>query len=158
MASILTERHRGLEVTVVDLPEVRAAAEAALDAMGAERVRFEPRDFRHEALPTGHDAVLFSRVLHDLDWETVVGLLARAHETLPSGGRIAIFEVMRPVDIGNPGPVIVAEWDIMRLCPGDIRTVDQYRELLTDAGFRDIAVTKPFDLAGWNSLVTAVRG
>jgi SAM-dependent methyltransferase len=158
VASILTERHRGLDVTVVDLPEVRVSAEAAIEAMGGEQVRFEPRDFRHEALPTGHDAVLFSRVLHDWDRETVVGLLVRAREALPSGGRIAIFEVMRSVDIGNPQPVIVAQWEVMRGSPGEIRTVDQYRTLLTDAGFRDIAVAKPFDPVGWNSLVTAVRG
>ena len=35
------------------------------------------------------------------------------------------------------------------------RLTADYRALLTAAGFHDIRVERPFDPAGWNSLITA---
>jgi len=154
-SAALVARNPHLESIVVDLDVVKPASEAWLRGEAAQRVRFQALDFLHEPLPGGCDAVLFARVLHESDRATVKRLLAGAQKALPSGGRLAVFEVLRQRDLGNPVPVVLAAWEVVMGAPGEIRSAEDYRTLLTAAGFQDIRVERPFDLAGWNSLITA---
>jgi SAM-dependent methyltransferase len=154
-SAALAARNPHLETIVVDLDVVKPVTEAWLYREGAKRVRFQALDFLHEPLPGACDAVLFARVLHDWDRTTVERLLAGAREALAPGGRLAVFEVLRHRDLGNPVPVVLAAWEIAMGMPGEIRSAQDYRALLTAAGFHDIRVERPFDPAGWNSLITA---
>ncbi len=146
-----------IRATVAELPAVCPLAEEALRARGAERVSVLPLDFREDPFPPGHDAVLFARVLHDWDRETVRALLRKAHDALPPGGRVLVFEILRERDLGNDAAVVLAQWEVLLGSSGEIRTEADYRALLSEAGFGDPRVARPFDPFGRNALVSGAR-
>lgn len=154
-SATLAAQNPHLKATVFELKAVTPAAEAWLRQANAERVQVQSLDFLREPIPHGFDAILFSRVLHDWDRPTVEHLLAAARTALRSGGLVAIFEVLRQRDLGNPQPVVIAAWEVAMGSPGEVRSADDYSALLTAAGFTDIQIQRPFDPVGWNSLVTA---
>lgn len=154
-SAALTACNQGLCATVADLPALQPFAESWFQQNGFARVRYKPLDFRYENFPKGHDAILFARVLHDWDIDTVRMLLNRAWKALPPDGRIAIFEIVRERGLGNPVPVVLNAWEVLMSSVGETRTVPQYRSLLHEAGFKDIRSDRPFDLTGWNTLITA---
>jgi hypothetical protein len=154
-SAALTAHNPGLRATVADLAPLQPFAERWFEKNGFARVCFEPLDFRHEDFPKGPDAILFARVLHDWDTETVRRLLNKARAVLPAGGCIAIFEIMRERELGNPGPVVLNAWEVLMSSAGETRTVAQFRSLLQAARFEDIQSERPFDLTGWNTLIKA---
>ncbi len=85
----------GLRLSLLDLPEVAAAAEARLAASGmGARVRCLGGNFRAGSLPRGADLISFIRVLHDHDDSVVADLLARARAALPDHGAVLVAEPM----------------------------------------------------------------
>ncbi|MCI0340896.1 MAG: acetylserotonin O-methyltransferase [Planctomycetales bacterium] len=152
-----TARFPDLRATVAELPAVCPLAEEALRARGAARVSVLPLDFRKDPLPAGHDAVLFARVLHDWDQDTVRRLLREAHRVLTGAGRLLVFEILRDRDLGNGAAVVLAQWEVLLGSSGEIRTEGDYRTLLAEAGFQDVQLARPFDPLGRNALVTARR-
>ncbi len=90
MALHLTAAHQALHVTVVDLPAVCALGRGHVGA--APRIGFVAADLRRQALPSGHDAVLFKSVLHDWPEPDARRFLALAREALPPGGEVLVFE------------------------------------------------------------------
>ena len=54
-------------------------------------------------LPAGHDAVLYSQILHDWGFEKGADLLARAFEALPPGGQVLVHEKL--VEDGADAPL-----------------------------------------------------
>ncbi|MFD1514716.1 acetylserotonin O-methyltransferase [Halomarina rubra] len=82
-----------LTATVFDRPEAAAVARevAAANAVG-DRVRFEAGDYFADDLGSDYDLALVFNVLHAHDPEENRRLLARVHDALGSGGRIAVLD------------------------------------------------------------------
>ncbi len=86
--------HPHLRAIGFDLPQVGPVFEAYVAAKGlAGRVRFEPGDFFADPLPQA-DVVVMGHILHDWDLETKLALLAKAHQALPAGGRLIVYEAL----------------------------------------------------------------
>lgn len=86
--------HPHLSAIGFDLPQVGPMFEAYVAGKGlAGRVRFEPGDFFADPLPRA-DVVVMGHILHDWDLETKLALLAKAHEALPAGGRLIVYEAI----------------------------------------------------------------
>ncbi|MDQ3287985.1 MAG: acetylserotonin O-methyltransferase [Pseudomonadota bacterium] len=77
-----------------DLPAVgpifdRYVAEHGL----GDRLRFHPGDFFDDPLP-GADVLVMGHILHDWDLEQKRRLLAKAHDALPRGGALIVYEAL----------------------------------------------------------------
>ena len=59
----------------------------------ADRVRFEEGDFFTDPLPRA-DVIIMGHILHDWDLEQKRMLLAKAHQALPEGGALIVFEAL----------------------------------------------------------------
>lgn len=149
----LAQTHPGLRCTVMDLP---AMCDVAREHIGAEQVsdRVDARsvDMFRDEWPRGYDAAFFSNIFHDWSFETCAQLAARAHTTLPSGGRIYLHEML--LDDGGTSPLTTAAFSVLMLLGtrGQQFTFTQLRTLLQDAGFVDVEVSSTY---AYYSLVRA---
>jgi hypothetical protein len=88
-AAQLIERYPGLRVTIFDLPSVSELAGEALRHSG--KVSIYPGDFFTDDFPGGMDAILFSHCLEVFSSDQISGLLSRAADALPAGGKLLIY-------------------------------------------------------------------
>lgn len=156
LAAVAAARPR-LRLTLVDLPEVVAAAGRRLAEQGLQaRIETFPASFRSDPLPEGADAVSLVRVLYDHADAPVAGLLARVHAALPPGGLVLVSEPMsggeRP---SRPGDTYFAFY-CMAMGTGRARSQGEIAAALATAGFTAIRCPRP-RRAFVTSVVTARR-
>ncbi|WP_371476802.1 methyltransferase [Kitasatospora sp. NBC_00315] len=123
-----------LEGVLLERPHALEAARGVLTAAGcADRCRLEAGDFT-EAVPSGGDVYLLSRVLHDWDDTQCLAILRRLAEAMPRHAELLIVERLLPTD---GAPSLAVPWDVHMLCNvgGRERTAAHYGRLLADAGF-----------------------
>ncbi|MEV5162757.1 methyltransferase [Streptomyces sp. NPDC053728] len=87
----LVARHPALRTTVFDMPSVSRLASGAEAGAGSDRVTVVPGDIFTDPFPEGPDAVLFSHVLEIFDEESILHLLQKAYDALPTGGRVMVY-------------------------------------------------------------------
>lgn len=87
----LVARHPGLNSTIIDLPSVSRIAEGKASAQYPDRVTLYAGDIFTDDFPRGADAVLFSHVLEIFAEEQILGLLKKAYDALPPGGRVFVY-------------------------------------------------------------------
>ncbi|MEU0988831.1 methyltransferase [Streptomyces sp. NPDC005953] len=136
LSAILTD-HPGLRGVLFDLPHMAALAQEHLGAtLAPDRFEIAGGDM-FEAVPTGADAYLLSRVLQDWNDPDCVTLLANCRramgESTSSAPRLFIIERVIPTDASAVLPVL---WDVhlMLVAGGRERTLPEYRALLARAG------------------------
>ena len=123
---------RGCDVTGVTLePAGIKAARARAASRGVRTgVRFLNADIR--TLPRGigdFDVAIMECVLSALDRKA--DTLERIYDVLEPGGRIALSDVTVTGELPEPLSGVIAA----ALCVADARSLDQYRALVTGAGF-----------------------
>ncbi|MBX6388803.1 MAG: methyltransferase domain-containing protein [Frankia sp.] len=138
----------GAVVTLVDLPDVIAWADAELTGTAPEvraRITLTPADLLAPdavaRIGAGHDLVLLSHLLHefaDADAATVLGV---AHAVTRPGGQVVVFEL--PGDPGPPPGVFGPMFDLMMRVetPGRARRRTELVALLRSAGLADVHVS-----------------
>ncbi len=95
---LLCRRHPELRATVFDLPAAveRAAPILAREGMG-DRVVHKAGDALTDDLgQEAYDLIIMFSLVHHFDEATNRSLVARASEALRPGGRMVIFEPLRP--------------------------------------------------------------
>jgi hypothetical protein len=91
--------HKHLTGRGFDLPSMKRAFDSYVQAHRlADRIRFHAGDFLRDNLPRA-SVVVMGRVLHNWDLTTKTMLLKKAHEALPEGGALVIYE--RLIDDGR---------------------------------------------------------
>ncbi|MEV4646044.1 methyltransferase [Saccharopolyspora sp. NPDC049357] len=130
-------RHPHLHGVLVDLPGVTEQARQNIAAAGVSaRCEVVEGDFL-DSLPTGADAYLLSRILHDWDDETCVRVLRSCARAMTRSSRLLVVEKVLPDDdephLGKRLDLIMAA-----LTHGRERTAAEYAELLAAAGLRTI--------------------
>jgi 3-hydroxy-5-methyl-1-naphthoate 3-O-methyltransferase len=153
----LCRRFPHLQASVYDLPHVvPIAAEKAKSAGLGDRIATIAGDFfADETLPTGHDVMLLSMILHDWDEPTNRRLLARCHDALPSGGTVVISELLlNPDRTGPPEAALMGMNMLVETVGGRNYSETEYADWLADAGFGSIR-TVTFDAPGANGALIA---
>lgn len=86
--------HDHLDCAGFDLPLVRPFFEqfAARAGLG-DRLRFHGGDFFADPLP-GADVLVLGHILHDWNLERKRELIAKAHDALPEGGALIVYETL----------------------------------------------------------------
>jgi hypothetical protein len=94
LVSQITLAHPHLTGTGFDLPEVGPVFDEYIASNQLEgRVRFAPGSFFTDPLPTA-DVLLFGHILHDWDLPTKKMLLRKAHQALPVGGAVVVYDAI----------------------------------------------------------------
>ncbi len=148
-----------LRATVLDLPHVCEIAAANIGRAGlGDRIATRPGNFlTDEALPGGHDVVLFSMILHDWDETTNRQLLTQTYAALPPGGRVVISELLLNAERTGPGPAALMGMNMLVETEGGRNYADaDYEQWLADAGFTDVR-TVLFDAPGANGAVLGTK-
>jgi len=144
----------GLNTTVMEIPQVCAAAEPfiATAAIGA-RVRTQAVNMFTQAWPQGHDAHFFSNIFHDWSDDTCRLLARKSFEALPRGGRILLHEML--MDDDGCGPLPAAAFSLLMLLAtrGKQYSLPELHGFLDDAGFVDVEAVQTG--GGYYSLVSA---
>jgi hypothetical protein len=122
-----------------DLPHVAPEAATLIKTRGlTERVTFEVGNF-FETVPSGGDAYVMSHVIHDWNEEQCRTILANCRRAMKPTSRLLLIEMVLPAgDTPHPGKLL----DMMMLVApgGQERTAEEYRTLLTSAGFNLVKV------------------
>ena len=134
LAQIL-KAHPALEGVLVDRPAALAYAQTRPFWHGLEeRVRFEACDF-FESVPQVCHACLLKNVLHDWDDDRARQILLNCRRSIPDDGFLLLVEY----SLGAENKASFGKMlDLIMLTSfgGKERTVGEYRQLLTSAGFQ----------------------
>ncbi len=139
LAIAACERYPDLRAVVFDLPQVIGAARAyaSQSSLASQRVELTAGDFFSDDLP---DADLFAmgRILHDWPEDKIRALLAKIYRRLPARGGILLAEKLLYEDKTGPISANLQSLNMLMCTQGKERTLNEYRRLLEDAGFRDV--------------------
>jgi len=147
-------RHPQLHGTLADLPETADRARPYLAGLGLEgRCEVIGQSF-FDPLPTGADAYLLSRVIHDWDDAGAIAILRRCAEAAGSAGRVLVIESHAAPD-GDSAAFAEMNLRMLVLAGGRERTIDDYAALAAAAGLR---VTAVHDITERHVIIECVPG
>ncbi len=128
------------EMTVFDLPGVADAFahQQAIHNFPAS-IRFQPGDFFNDVLPVASNYVL-SYVMSNWEDETCISLLTRIREQLHNDGQLVVLDRMFASDGVRPSGTAVMNLNMKLHTQGRHRRADEFRKLLTQAGFSQISI------------------
>lgn len=149
----LATRHPELRVTALDYPAVTDLARANVREAGLEdRVEVRAADIMADEWPAS-DAVLLSHVLDGYGPERAAHLVRRIHTHLPAEGRLLVHSHM-PTLASGLFPAMFGLILLVNTEEGEVRDVDEIRDWVADAGFRQITTRNVSLLSG---LLTATK-
>jgi SAM-dependent methyltransferase len=133
LLSAILARYPGVEGILFDLPSGIAAAEAGVGGP-LPRCKLVAGDF-FESVPTGGDAYIMKKVLHDWADDDAVRILDNCRRAMRPGGRILVAETVIPP--GNaPDPIKVMDVNMLVVTGGRERTAEEFASLFARAGLR----------------------
>ncbi|HET6774633.1 MAG TPA: methyltransferase [Acidimicrobiales bacterium] len=136
--------HPGLRGTVFDTETGLVGAAARLAGAGlTDRAATVAGDF-FTSVPGDADAYLVKSVIHDWDDARATAILANIAAAMPSQGTLLVIEpVMPAVPAGSRDVLMMVMSDLnMLVCTGGKeRTEDEFRTVLTGAGFDVRSIT-----------------
>jgi acetylserotonin O-methyltransferase len=139
LAIAACQRYPNLKAIVFDLPEaIPLARETVSASTVSERIAFAPGDFFVDTLPE-FDLFAVGRILHDWGEEKINRLVARIYARLPPGGALLIAEKLLDADKTGPRWAQMQSLNMLTCTEGKERTLAEYAELLTRAGFAEVA-------------------
>lgn len=133
LAAIL-RKQQGARGILFDQPHVVAGARAVLDRAGVgDRVRIEAGSF-FESVPSGADAYVLRRILHDWPDAEAIAILRRCRAAMEPEARLLLLESV----VGPPNEDPESKFlDLLMLVSagGRERTEAEWRALLAEGGF-----------------------
>lgn len=143
---------RGLEVTLLDRPEVVEFVDREYDLAEVPGLTTVGGDFLEDALPRGpFDVILLSNILHMLSPEQCRLLIGKAAEVAAPGAVLAVADFIRN---RSPRAVRFAMVMLLRTQGGNTYTVEDHREWFDEAGFSRLQVE---DLDPDRQLLTVLK-
>jgi len=141
LTAYVAGRHPHLSAIGFDLPQVRPVFEEYVKEKGLQdRVRFEGGSFFTDPLPRA-DVLVMGHILHDWDLEQKRMLLAKAHEALPVGGALVVYDALIDDDRKTNAFGLLMSLNMLIETPGgfDYSGAD-CQGWMRDAGFRYTSV------------------
>ena len=147
--------HPHLSGTGLDLPEVGPIFEDYVAAKGLDgRVSFAPVDFLQAPMPAA-DVITMGHVLHDWDLETKRMLIGKAHDALPEGGALVVYESIIDDDRSqNLFGLLMSLNMLIETDGGFDYTAADCQGWMADAGFTRTSVAH---LVGPDSMVVGIK-
>lgn len=149
----LAMKNPDVHFTLMDLPPVCEVAKEYIADYGlTDQIETYPADMFKSPWPSGYDAVFFSDIFHDWDWETCIYLGRRSFETLLPGARIFLHEMLLEDRKDSPLAAAAYSMNMLLSTEGKQFTGRELDELLKKCGFADVSITPAY---GYFSLITA---
>jgi len=130
--------HPAMHGVVYDLPHVAAKAQQRIAGAGlATRCQIVAGDFFQE-IPSGADAYLLARIIHDWDDERACVILRNCRRAMPTSARLLLIERVVPQRIEasvQTQALVAVDVHMMVMTGGGERTHAEYRALLDATGF-----------------------
>jgi precorrin-6B methylase 2 len=138
-----------------DLPEVAPVFEDYVEHNGVqERLRFAAGDFFADELPNA-DVLVMGHILHDWSFDEKRTLISKAHEALPEGGALIVYETIIDDDRSkNAFGLLMSLNMLIETEHGFDYTAADCMSWMTDAGF---SATRAEHLVGPDSMVIGVK-
>jgi hypothetical protein len=136
LLSHVLKAHRTLRGVLADQPHVldRARQRGYLGGDLAARTSMQDCDFFRE-IPSGCRAYMMKSVIHDWNDEKAREILKKCRKAVPEDGALLLVEwSLAEANVASTGKLL--DVVMLVLTGGKERTVEEYRELLTSAGFR----------------------
>lgn len=129
-----------VEAVVFELPQTAPITREYISRAGMQhRVRVRAGDFLSEDLGAGHDLILLFSITHLLSEQENQDLLARCHQALAPGGRVAIHDHIMDADKTHPRAGALFALNMLLASPGGgTYSVLEYGAWLRAAGFSTI--------------------
>ena len=144
-----------LQCTLMDLQAMCDIAMGYARAAGVhDRIDGRAVDMFRQEWPRGYDAIFFSNIFHDWDFETCASLASKAYAALPSGGRILVHEMLLEDTHDGPATATAFSFYMLLSTKGQQFTAGELAKLLTDVGFAAIRVIPSH---GYYSVVAAEK-
>jgi len=138
LAIAACRRYPTMKAILFDLPDAVPLAKEMVEASGiGDRIEVVPGDFFKDELPQA-DLFAVGRILQDWAEPQIVSLLGRIYDRLPSGGAILVAEKMLNADKSGPRWAQMQNLNMLTCTEGKERTLAEYEEILTRAGFSDV--------------------
>ncbi|MEW2620514.1 methyltransferase [Streptomyces sp. NPDC048106] len=136
----LVARHPDLVSTVFDMPSVSKLGEDKAAADYPDRVELHPGDIFNDAFPLGADAVLFSHVLEIFSEDQILGLMKKAYDSLPEGGKVFVYgyNVSDDETSGIYGARLGLYFNVLASGQGMAYPARDYENWLSKAGFGEV--------------------
>ncbi|MEM6752042.1 MAG: methyltransferase [Cyanobacteria bacterium P01_C01_bin.38] len=151
----LAQRYPQIQCTILDLPVVCSIAEDYISRAGlSNQIDTYSANFFNDDFPPGYDAVLFSNIIHDWEWEKCQHLAKSSFEALPKGGRIYIHEMLLNDTKDGPAAAISYSMCMIWWARGKQFSASEINQLLEEAGFEDVLITSTHS---YFSLVSATK-
>ncbi|HEY2381019.1 MAG TPA: methyltransferase [Terriglobia bacterium] len=135
----MAQKHPHLRCTIMELSAMcEVARDYIKEGEVSDRVDTVAVDMFRQPWPKGYDALFFSNIWHDWNFQTCRWLAARAFEALPAGGRIMLHEML--LDDDGAGPVTAASFSMLMLLgtQGQQFTFGELKGILEGAGFTGV--------------------
>ncbi len=147
--------HPHLAAVGFDLPPVRPVFEDYIRDRGlAGCVRFQGGDFFTDPLPPA-DAIVMGHILHDWDLAQKQALLRKAHDALPEGGSVLVYDALIDDARRERAFGLLTSLNMLIETPGGFDyTGADCTGWMREAGFSEIQVQP---LAGQLSLVVGTK-
>ncbi len=148
-------RHPHLTGGGFDLAPVAPVFEEYVASVGlADRLRFHPGDFFVDPLPPA-DVLVMGHILHDWSPDEKLMLLRKAHQALPEGGALIVYESLIDDDRRtNTFGMLMSVNMLIETQEGFDYTGADCRSWMADVGFRDSYVEP---LVGPDSMVVGIK-
>jgi SAM-dependent methyltransferase len=125
----------GMTATLVDRSPMLDRARRELEAAGvSDRCSFLAGDF-FTSLPTGGDAYVLSRVLHDWPDGDALRILGVCRSAMAAGARLLIVDAVMPARAVDLPAAVRMDLHMLLLLGARERTEIEFRDLLSRAGF-----------------------
>jgi hypothetical protein len=151
----LALRHPHLTGGGFDLPAAGPAFGDYVAAHGlASRLRFYPGDFFADLLPPA-DVLIMGHILHDWSLQEKLTLLRKAHQALPDGGALIVYDAIIDDDrTANTFGLLMSLNMLIETQAGFDYTAADCRSWMADTGFHD-SYAQP--LPGPDSMVVGIK-
>ncbi|MEO7132751.1 MAG: methyltransferase [Vicinamibacterales bacterium] len=138
-----------------DLPQVRPIFDDYVRGVGAaDRVTFRAGSFFDDDLPTA-DVILMGHILHDWDLPTKKMLIKKAHDAVPAGGALVVYEAIIDDDRSKNAFGLMMSLNMLIETPGGFDyTGADCASWMKEAGFTQ---TRVEPLVGPDSMVVAIK-
>ena len=138
-----------------DLPPIEPIFDANVARFGlGERLRFTAGDFFADPLPEA-DVLVMGHILHDWDVDEKRLLLQRAHDALPDGGALIVYEAIIDDERRSNAFGLLMSLNMLIETPGGFDyTGADCRGWMQEAGFRESYVEH---LVGPDSMVVGIK-
>jgi O-methyltransferase domain/Dimerisation domain len=137
------EANPGLHCTIMELETMCqvSMSEYVSKSSARDRIDAKPLDMLRQEWPQGYDAMFFSNIFHDWDFQTCRMLAGKAFAALPAGGRILLHEML--LDDTRDGPLLTTLFSMYMLIgtKGQQFTAPELADIVTSVGFVDVQVT-----------------